>query len=97
MFTLARVHPCEFIEILNFTADVYWKKRWVEAGDSFDARVACENCAAEGVLTNAIGADHAHAGDYRSFHCGSEFTERGLSELSKAGDKAPGPLEYRMR
>src|SRR5437867_5632335 len=69
MFTLARVDPCEFIEVLNLARDVHRQERRVKSRDSLHARRARKNGAAEGVLADAVRADHAHAGDDHAFHC----------------------------
>ena len=91
MLALAGIHPGQFVELRNFARDMHRQVGRIEAGNALHARLARQNGAAEGFLADAIGTDHAHAGnnDARE-HAGFSHTVRsGLPAEKMSGQLRP--------
>ena len=63
MFALARVHPRQFVEFRNFPGHLHWQAGRIKTRNALYSGLARQNGAAESFFANAVGADHAHAGD----------------------------------
>ncbi len=67
MLALARFHPRQFVEVLYLAGNLHRQLAGIEAANALHSADAVKNRAAEGLIANTIGADHAHSCDDDAF------------------------------
>src|SRR5581483_5079289 len=101
MFAFAFLHPCEFVEILNFTRNPNGDVAGIEAGDSLDAASSRKNGILKVGAPYAIGADHSHAGNDDAFshdqQIGIRLTVLGYTENVRPNLGQEYPLRGKVR
>ena len=67
VFALVRVNPCQLVEILHLAGNLHRQIAGIEAANALHPAGSGQNSAAEGLVADAVGADHAHSGDDDAF------------------------------
>ena len=82
VLAFARIDPGQFVELGNLACNMHGQAGGIEAGDALDPGFTSQHGMGEGIVADAIRADHAHPGDDDARkHAGANQMEPGADCL----------------